>query len=176
MVAGMGRKLHIGGKQVRDGWEILNVQPGPGVDHVGSCVDLSAFADESVEEIYGSHVFEHLTYADELPKALGECHRVLSGNGRLMISVPDLQVLSWLYNKPGLRTEDRLQIMRIMFGGQTDEHDLHKVGYSYDTMCWFLGQAGFKRAEQVERFGIFDDSSDLKLGGEYLSLNVIATK
>lgn len=172
----MSIRLHIGGKQVREGWEILNVQPGPGVDHVGNCTDLSTFADGSVAEIYGSHVFEHLTYADELPKALGECHRVLAADGKLMISVPDMQMLSWLYIKPGLQVEDRLQIMRILFGGQTDEHDLHKVGFSYDTLCWFLGRAGFRRAEQVERFGIFEDSSDLKIDGEYLSLNVVATK
>ena len=172
----MSIKLHIGGKQALDGWQILNVQPGPGVDHTGNCTDLSAFDDGSVSEIYGSHVFEHLTYADELPRALGECHRILSADGKLLISVPDMQVLSCLYIKPGLQTEDRLQIMRILFGGQTDEHDLHKAGFSYDTLCWFLGRAGFRRAEQVERFGIFDDSSDLKIDGEYLSLNVVATK
>jgi predicted SAM-dependent methyltransferase len=171
----MSIRLHIGGKQVREGWEILNIQPGPGVDHVGNCTDLSAFADGSVAEIYASHVLEHLTYADELPRALAECRRVLVPEGQLMISVPDMEKLSATYVKPGISAESRLQIMRVLFGGQTDEHDVHKCGFSYDTLCIFLARAGFREAARVERFGLFDDSSELKIDGDWLSLNVVAT-
>ncbi|MEQ8707957.1 MAG: methyltransferase domain-containing protein [Rhodospirillales bacterium] len=169
------RRLHIGGESPRDGWEILNVQAGPDVDHVGSCTDLSRFADGSITEIYASHVLEHLTYADELPRALRECRRVLIADGRLMISVPDLETLAATYVKPGISADSRLQIMRVMFGGQTDAYDLHKCGFSYDTLCLFLAQAGFREAAQVERFGLFPDSSELKIDGRYLSLNVVAT-
>ena len=41
----IGRRLHVGGREPRAGWEILNILPGPGVDHVGDAVDLSRFAD-----------------------------------------------------------------------------------------------------------------------------------
>ncbi|MDZ4254225.1 MAG: selenocysteine-specific translation elongation factor, partial [Sulfuritalea sp.] len=40
-------------------------------------VDLGRFASGSVEEIYGSHVLEHLSYVKDLPRALAEWHRVL---------------------------------------------------------------------------------------------------
>ncbi len=82
-------RLHIGGKDVKPGWKILNVQPGPGVDYVGTCTDLSAFGDRSVAEIYASHVLEHLSYTEELPRALKEFHRVLVPGARLRVAVPD---------------------------------------------------------------------------------------
>ena len=44
-------KLHIGGKEPKDGWKILNIQDGPGVDFVGTCSDLSQFEDGSLEII-----------------------------------------------------------------------------------------------------------------------------
>mgnify|MGYP006120551271 CR=1 FL=1 len=53
-------KLHIGGKIIKDGWKILNIQKNEGVDFVGDISDLSQFNDESIDEIYASHVFEHI--------------------------------------------------------------------------------------------------------------------
>ncbi|MBC7939816.1 MAG: hypothetical protein H7Z19_08650 [Chitinophagaceae bacterium] len=37
----MERRLHSGGREKRDGWEILNILPGPDVDPVGNAVDPS---------------------------------------------------------------------------------------------------------------------------------------
>ena len=65
------RRLHIGGQVPHADWKILDVQPGPHVDYVGDCRDLSAFGDNSLLEIYASHVIEHLGYAKELPLAQG---------------------------------------------------------------------------------------------------------
>lgn len=31
-------RLNIGGEVARDGWKILNIQPGPHVDFVGNCL------------------------------------------------------------------------------------------------------------------------------------------
>ncbi len=53
-------KLHIGGETVKEGWKLLNIQKNNGVDFVGDLSDLSQFSDESVEEIYASHVVEHI--------------------------------------------------------------------------------------------------------------------
>ena len=53
-------KLHIGGEQVKEGWKILNIQKKDGVDFIGDISDLSQFDDDSIEEIYASHVFEHV--------------------------------------------------------------------------------------------------------------------
>ena len=54
-------KLHIGGKEIKEGWSILNIQKeDQGVDFIGDISDLSQFKDNSIEEIYASHVVEHI--------------------------------------------------------------------------------------------------------------------
>jgi predicted SAM-dependent methyltransferase len=167
-------RLHIGGTEPRPGWKILNVQPGTGVDFVGDCTDLGRFADASVQEIYASHVLEHLSYQDRLPRALGELYRVLRPGGKAMISVPDLEVLCRLFLDPRAKVRDRFEIMRMAFGGQMDAHDFHFVGLSYDLLYNFLFGAGFRRIEQVKAFGLFRDSSAIEYLGEPISLNVLA--
>ena len=68
----MTRKLHIGGEQQVAGWEILNANPAPYVDHVCNANDMSQFADGTFSEIYASHILEHLDYKDELGATLKE--------------------------------------------------------------------------------------------------------
>ena len=53
-------KLHIGGKEKKEGWSILNIQKNDNVDFVGDISDLSQFDNESIDEIYASHVVEHV--------------------------------------------------------------------------------------------------------------------
>ena len=53
-------KLHIGGKEKKEGWSILNIQKNNNIDFVGDISDLSQFEDNSIDEIYASHVVEHV--------------------------------------------------------------------------------------------------------------------
>lgn len=169
-------RLHLGGRQVKPGWKIVNIQPGPGVDFVGSIMDLSAFGDGSVDELYASHVYEHLDYASELPKALAEAHRVLKSGGVLRVSVPDLEALMPLVVTPRLSVDDRFEVMRMIFGGQTDQFDYHYVGFTLDLLAGFLQQARFSKWKRVQEFGLFDDTSSYKFKGMRISLNVEAVK
>src|SRR5947208_16422768 len=111
------KRLHIGGKEAKAGWKILNIQPGPGVDYVGDIKDLSQFPDGMFDEIYGSHVLEHISQIDMVRTLLG-LNRILGRDGKLMISVPDLEVLSKLLLSPDLDKAQRFHVMRMMFGGQ----------------------------------------------------------
>lgn len=169
-------RLHIGGKQQMVGWKILNVQPGPGVDFVGDCSDLSAFDDQSVDEIYASHVMEHLGYREPLRKALREFCRVLKRGGTARIGVPDFERLCRMYVDPRHSADDRFFIMQMVFGGQVDEYDFHRVGLNFETLSAYLTAAGFSRVERVGDFGLFDDDSTIRFSGEPISLNVIAYK
>jgi predicted SAM-dependent methyltransferase len=74
-------KLHIGGWERRNGWLIVDINPGPHVDHIGNCNDLSFLRDGTCSEVYASHVLEHLGYNGELQKALREIYRVLKLGG-----------------------------------------------------------------------------------------------
>lgn len=169
-------KLHIGGRVPKEGWKILDIQAGPNVDFVGSCVDLSQFGSESVDTVYASHVLEHLGYQSELPSALKELHRILKADGELMISVPDLQRLCKIFLHPELDGKTRFYVMRVMFGGQVDDHDFHKVGLTQEILAAYLKQAGFSKMQQVKQFDLFTDSSTNTVAGVPISLNVIVTK
>src|SRR6185436_6471719 len=106
-------RLHIGGVEPREGWKILNAQPGPAVDYVGTCDDLSQFADGTVDEIYASHVFEHLSYMDELPKTLFEVGRVMKVGGLLRVAVPDLEILCRFIVSGNLGWSQKFHVMRM---------------------------------------------------------------
>lgn len=164
-------RLHIGGETIKPGWKIVNIKQLPGVDYIGSATDLSAFADNSADAIYGSHIYEHLDYMTEVLKAFKEAHRVLKPGGAFLIAVPDLDVLTQLFLAPGLDTSQRFYIMRIIYGGQTDPWDYHKVGYSADILANFLAAAGFEFMERVTSFGLFNDTSETTIGNVRISLN-----
>jgi predicted SAM-dependent methyltransferase/trans-aconitate methyltransferase len=171
------RKLHIGGTTARAGWEILNANSEPYVDHVGKAEDLSRFADHTFSHIYASHVLEHLGYQSALPDALTEWHRVLRPAGQLMVSVPDLDTLCALFTqREGMGIQDRFELMRMMFGGQTDSYDFHCVGLNEEFLSSFLVSAGFISIERVHGFGLFQDYSELVVHGRAISLNIQASK
>ncbi len=169
-------RLHIGGSIRKDGWTVLNVQPGPHVDIVGGCTDLSMIADGAAEDVYASHVLEHLSYAQELPKALAEIFRVLRPGGRFCVAVPDFELLCRMFLHPQAQPNDRWEIMRRIFGGQGDPFDSHKVGLWADYLGGLLHGTGFVDIRRVESFGLFDDGSTATDGGVPISLNLEARK
>lgn len=176
MSHGEALRLHIGGTEAKEGWKILNVQPGPHVDFVGSCTSLEQFADGSVEEVYASHVLEHLGFRDELPQALREIHRVLKPGGLCRISVPDFETLCQLFVHPQVPADQKFSLMMNMFGAQEDAYDLHRIGFTADFMFSFLAQAGFGRFRRVPCFDLFNDFSKAQRFGVPISLNVEAYK
>ncbi|EKQ68400.1 hypothetical protein OsccyDRAFT_2931 [Leptolyngbyaceae cyanobacterium JSC-12] len=171
-------KLHIGGKEPHPDWKILDIEERPEVDFVGDAANLSQFADESVDQIYASHVLEHFFYNldNELIRVLAEWKRVLKPGGQLLISVPDLRTLCWLYLNPNFEPIERYQIMRMMFGGQVNQYDVHKVGFDFDTLGMYLQEVGFEHYWQVTEFGLFQDCSSLRVLDTLISLNVVAQK
>ncbi len=169
-------RLNLGGTEPKAGWKILDIQKRPEVDFVGDVVDLSQFPDGSVTEIYASHVYEHLNYHTELRKALKEACRVLKPGGILRVGVPDLEMLAKAFVDPKHDVRAKFHLTRIMFGGQTDQFDYHKVGLSFDILCVFLQEAGFTKYRRVENFDMFKDCTTTTFDGKSVSLNVIATK
>lgn len=173
---GNQRRLHIGGLEPREGWEILNANAGEHVDHVGQADDLTRFEDNSFHEVYASHVLEHMDFTGEMQRALKEWHRVLVPNGKIYISIPDLNILAQLFLKNELSLNEKFGVVKMMFGAHVDAYDYHKVGLDLDLLNYFMAEAGFKEMERVSDFGIFKDTSVLKYCGVPISINVIATK
>jgi len=113
---------------------------------------------------------------NELLNTLTEWHRVLIPGGKLCISVPDLKVLCWLYIHPNLMMIERIHIMGIIFGGNTNQFDVHKVGFDFETLGYFLQEVGFQDYEAVSEFGLFQDCSTIRVLDTLISLNVVASK
>jgi predicted SAM-dependent methyltransferase len=171
------RKLHIGGHVRTDGWEVLDANAGPAVDHLGDARDLGRFDAGTFAALYASHVLEHFDYKDEISAVLREWRRVLEPGGTLYVSVPDLDVLASLFVlKDKLGVEERFHVMRMMFGGHVDKYDYHLTGLDADFLAYFLTEAGFVDLRKVPAFGLFQDTSGMLFKGIPISLNVTARK
>ncbi|MEA5417047.1 class I SAM-dependent methyltransferase [Synechococcus sp. BA-132 BA5] len=170
------RWLHIGGTSAAPGWEVLNANPAPYVDHVGNANDLSRFYDHTFTRVYASHVVEHLDYANELSMTLAEWRRTLTFGGKLFLSVPDMDVLAQLFlSKEQLSLKERYMVMRMMFGGHVDSYDYHLVGLNQEFLQEFLLSTGYKQIERVHSLGFFRDTSEMEFKGVRISLNMVAT-
>lgn len=171
-----GLRLHIGGRERRDGWMVLDSEARDHVDHVGDCRDLSFLADASCDEIYASHVIEHLGYDRDVGRALKEFHRVLVPGGRLRLSVPCMDTLCALFVHPQTDINGRFHIMRMLFGGRLDAADAHLTGFNFDFLRDFLTRAGFRNIRKVEEFHEFEDTSRARFKDMLVSCNVEAFK
>tara|TARA_B100000902_G_C27064643_1_gene790860 strand:- start:186 stop:710 length:525 start_codon:yes stop_codon:yes gene_type:complete len=173
-------KLNIGGEQKKEGWKILNIQKKEGVDFIGDISDLSQFNENSIDEIYASHIVEHVDQ-NKIKATLKGIHRILKDNGKFYISVPDMEVLCRIFLAKDAPNKVKFHAMRMMFGGQIDKYDYHYFGWNYEFLNIYLIEAGFKNLERVKSFGLFDDTSDFApydngSGKVPISLNVIAYK
>ena len=170
------RRLHIGGKIKKTGWEIVDVYDADHVDHNRNANDLSIFEEGTFAEVYASHVLEHFEYRFDLMPTLKEWRRVLQDGGRLFVSVPDLTTLCQLFVDDSLTPQEKFDVMRMMFGGHMNQHDFHLVGLDAVFLGDFLKQAGFINIRRVDSFGLFDDTSKTRFKGNPISCNMIAEK
>jgi len=172
----MTRNLHIGGTSKCEGWEVLNANAAPYVDHVCNANDLSQFKNDTFSQLYASHIVEHLDYKDELLRTLREWNRVLVPGGTVFISVPDLDTLASLLLQKELALNDRFFVMQMIFGAHEDKYDYHVVGLNQDFLSHFLHHSGFVNLRRVENFGLFQDTSSMLFMGVPISLNMVAEK
>jgi protein O-GlcNAc transferase len=139
-----------------DDWQEIRIDIDPACepDVIGTILDLTEVADNSVDAVYSSHNIEHI-YAHEVPIALKEFLRVLKPEGYLVITCPDLQTASQLV------AEDKLNdVAYHSSGGPITPRDIlfgqyaavatgnpymaHKTGFTLKTLTDSLEDAGFR--------------------------------
>ncbi|KAG7394313.1 hypothetical protein PHYBOEH_005382 [Phytophthora boehmeriae] len=171
-------RLHIGGHIVNRDWWIVDANDNDGVDFVMKIDNLYAFPDNSVNVIYSSHVLEHCSHGvgSELQMTLREWHRVLHPDGKLLVSVPNLFALATLFVNESIPHQHRVWIMNVIYGGQVDVYDMHKVGFDEAILAAYLEQAGFCNFTRYDDFRLFQDSSVLVVHHLPISINVMAHK
>lgn len=138
-------QLHIGSGALQiEGWINIDIDAHPGVDHVLDVREGLPFA--SVDFIFAEHFIEHLTFS-EAATFLTECRRVLSEEGSLRVSTPNLDWV-WLthYKHPqSLATDEAvigcLEMNRAFHGWG------HQFLYNAPMLARLLEDAGFEAVE-----------------------------
>jgi predicted SAM-dependent methyltransferase len=123
------------------------------------------FPDGSVEKIYSSHFFEHLSFK-ESQILLDECLRVLVPNGIFSICVPNARIYveayfkdsglpeRYLVHRPALNNATKIDFINYI--AYMDGH--HKYMFDEENLVQMLRAKGMKNAHLRE----FDSSIDLK--------------
>ena len=112
----------------------------------------------------------------KIKETLQGIYRVLKIGGKFYVSVPDMDLLCRIFIDPKAPPKVKMQVMRIIFGGQIDEFDFHYFGWNIQFMNDFLISSGFKNLERVKSFSLFNDTSEYAPFGPPISLNIIAFK
>lgn len=138
-------KLNIGSGNVHiEGY--LSVDPYAPADLCTEATSLP-MGDGEVEEIYSSHMLEHLSF-DEAAAALLEWRRVLKPGGKITIVVPNLNFVAaaWLHGG------DRSYRRQMLFGNQQHEGEFHKNGWTEQDLRDDLCTAGFVVGDSLVRY------------------------
>lgn len=124
-------------------------------DIVMDICNLREFANNSVEEILASHVFEHLNPYHSL-NILREWHRVLKPGGKLVMEMPDIEKLCARFIAAA--TNERYGILNAIYGSvnTTDQGtpdqitSPHLFGWWPQSLFDHLTNAGYENIQFME--------------------------
>ena len=139
----------------------LDIDPQSKPDVVASMLNMTPVANQSVDAIFTSHNLEHL-YAHEVPLALNEFKRVLSPNGFLVVTCPDLQEICRLVAEGQLveplydSKAGPISALDVIYGHRKSlaagNHFMaHKCGFTLKVLVDLLGGAGFAKVAGYRR-------------------------
>ena len=144
----------------------LDIDPAAKPDIVGTMLDMSAVATESVDAIFSSHNIEHL-YPHEVPQALKEFLRVLKPDGFVVVTCPDLQSVARLIADDRL-TEPAytapagpIAPLDILYGHRPqlaagNLYMAHRCGFTLKVLIGTLQANGFASVAGKQRDSAFD--------------------
>lgn len=135
-------KLNLGcGNDIKDGY--INIDRYNNTGNVDMSADIGnlPFENESVDEIYTSHVFEHIPI-NEIYGVVEEWKRVLKPNGDLILRLPNLEheINIWL-NTPD---EDKWTEVYRIFGAQSHPGNTHFCGFNLGSLSSFIKSFDFE--------------------------------
>lgn len=124
------------------------------------------YADNSVDEVYASHVLEHIHHSKHI-QTMKEWVRVLKPGGRIRIAVPNFDIVFGRY-VDGDMNPDLLNSW--LYGTHDDENDRHKIAtFNPDRLAMLFRRCGIDNVRPFEPE--FEDCSTLSE-----SLNLEGTK
>jgi predicted SAM-dependent methyltransferase len=138
----------------------------PGCDMFCNLARGIPFPDGSVQNIYSSHFFEHLTY-HQTQILLGECLRVMAPGGRFSICVPNARIYLEAYLKDLKLDEEHFLRYEPAYNRTTKMdyvnyvaymNEDHKYMFDQENLVYLLERRGFRNV----RTRGFDPALDLK--------------
>lgn len=130
--------LCAGTRQV-SGFKHHDVKALPGIDYACDIYDITKHVEDgSCDKIEMTHALEHFAKI-ETQKILKLIHRLLKPGGQVYIEVPNFQ-----WHAELARTGRDRDAIHYCFGGQEDEYDFHKTGFTPTILTEELANAGFK--------------------------------
>lgn len=139
-----------GDKPSKAGFKTCDIRNLPGIDFVCVAWEIDKHVnEESVEEVWSRHFFEHLTFIQgEI--MLATWFKILKPGGKLEMSLPniDFHIKQWLDNK-------NLEHARAGFWGWQREGDIemwdvHKSGYNFKQLEILLKKYNFVNIKNLK--------------------------
>jgi predicted SAM-dependent methyltransferase len=139
----MKLEFGCGEKPTKQGFKTCDVRDLPGIDFVCQAWDIDKHvAENSVDEIFSRHFFEHLTF-NQGEVMLDKWKKILKSNGKCEMMLPNLMyhIRQWMsktnldHAKAGLWGWQR--------GEFDDVWDIHKSGYDRELLTNLLLEKGF---------------------------------
>ena len=169
-----GIRIHLGPGDVNlQGWINIDGIKMAHIHNVDKDFELQEFKDNTVSEIYLSHVLEHFSFQDS--KILLEKLKLkLKSNGILRISIPDIDKILKAYEE----TKNLNLLKNAIMGGQNTDLDFHKSIYNFEELKNVLISSGYKNVsvwKTEEDFGkSIGDWSDFthKINGKKFNLSL----
>jgi len=139
----------------------LDIDSSVEPDVIGTMTDLSSVATASMDAVYSSHNIEHL-YAHEVALALEEFMRVLTPEGFLVLTCPDLQSVCALVAQDKLTDAaytspaGPIAPFDILYGHRPQIADgnyfmAHRSGFTQKTLVGTLRHHGFASVASMAR-------------------------
>ena len=148
-------KLHLGcGERYLEGFTHVDLAKYDHIDHEIPVDNLEIFSDNSVEEIYASHVIEYFD-REEIKPVLKEWNRVLKENGVLRLAVPNFPELIKVYEI----SDDLSKILGPLYGKWkiNTKSIYHKTVYDEKSLTDILEKAGFRNIRKWDWKTVFSD-------------------
>lgn len=143
-------RLNVGcGNMLMEGYTNVDLYiSDPAVLNVAA--DSLPFSNNSVDEIYSSHLLEHISHL-QTEKVLAEWFRVLKPDGTLQLIVPDLEwcLRNWLALPESQRWGFPLH---TLFGLQIHPGEYHYTGFTVPRLTQLLQSMGFTNVAAESRY------------------------
>lgn len=128
-------------RQLR-GWKHHDVLPLEGIDYVCDLMQIDKHVEkESCDEIQFTHALEHFPQKEVQP-VLSLIKSLLKPEGKLYIEVPN-----FMWHASLLMEGKQREAVYYAYGGQLDEYDFHKTGFTLQILKEELEKAGFREIE-----------------------------